>query len=83
MAKFKIDKKWCRKCKYHGTGSISGQIVYCNYCSIVGETCLKHDGSDIRGDGPECNLYSKGERIIKEKAIEDIAYGRKLKGEWK
>ena len=81
---FKIDKKFCRKCIYHGVGNISRSDIYCNYASIEGETCLKRDGSDIRGDGPECNLYSQGERIIKEKTVDnDIAYGRKLRGEWK
>lgn len=84
----KFDPKKCKRCKYHGDGNVGGGAIYCNRTSILGETNLKRVGSeviDIRGEGPECLLYEKGDKIIREKVTEEnqIAYGKKLRGEWK
>ena len=84
----KIDRKLCKKCVYRGDSNVGGGSVYCNYAAITGTTCLRRDGNDvidIRGEGPECLLYERGDKIVREKVTEEnqIAYGRKLRGEWK
>lgn len=72
----KFDKRKCSKCQYRGALST---MIYCNYASITGETCLKRNrnGSlrDIRGEGPGCLLYCRGEQILKEKEDNQIYYG--------
>ena len=38
--------------------------VNCNYAGVTRETCLQDAGAgrvvDMRGDGPDCNLFTKG-----------------------
>ena len=79
MMSEKFDKRKCSKCQYRGC--LSTTLTYCNYASITGETCLRRnrDGSlrDIRGEGPGCLLYCRGEQILKEKEDNQIEYGRK------
>jgi hypothetical protein len=56
-----FNKIKCKKCKY--SMNISGfysSKVFCNYCEIKNETCIKRDGTDIRGNNPnKCLLYEK------------------------
>jgi hypothetical protein len=81
--KYKMSQ--CIKCKYHGVSSNLGYstvigkdpktgkdivgFVYCNFCGITGNTCMRHNPDDvhgyidIRGDGPDCKLYEKGEMM--------------------
>lgn len=59
------DKKKCAKCIYRGAKAGSTLGIYCNYCGVVGKTCLRIiDGkkTDIRGEGP-CALYKRGTAI--------------------
>lgn len=78
--KAKFDKKLCAKCIYHQDrsrlgfplykktkgGKMDVHYIHCNYCCITGETCIKRSGEDIRGDGPECNLFVEGASIQSE-----------------
>lgn len=59
------DKKICAKCKYRGAKAGSTLGIYCNYCGVVGKTCLRiinGKKTDIRGEG-QCVLFQKGKAI--------------------
>jgi len=75
----KFDKKKCLKCRYHGTGCGGYPVklndrgitvtVYCNYTTLMDDTCLKRVKGEIvdrRGeDYHDCKLFEEG------KAMED------------
>ena len=77
MASVKFNKEKCLNCKYASVSTSyatslgyrvkdkDGIIYYvmCDYACKTGETCLKKDGTDIRGDEyNNCKLYSKTDK---------------------
>ena len=56
--------------------------VHCNYLGVTRESCLQDTGGgrviDIRGDGPECNLFRPGEV---QKTMTDSIYIGSLNSE--
>ena len=56
--------------------------VHCNYLGVTRESCLQDSGAgrviDIRGDGPDCNLFRPGEA---QKTMTDSIYIGSLNSE--
>lgn len=51
--------------------------VHCNYLGVTRESCLQDSGAgrviDIRGDGPDCNLFRPGE--VQHSKTDDLYFG--------
>lgn len=65
-----MNKKLCKKCKYHG--KISGDVtIHCNYAGVTGETCIRRVNSkksvDLRGDNKDTCLLFEEDKPIKSK----------------
>lgn len=57
-----FNKKKCAKCRFSMLGSTSGiqshNNIICARSLVTGETCLKRDGTDIRGkDKDHCLCF--------------------------
>ena len=76
----KFNKEKCYTCRFHGVGSLGYPItvkgrrvkVYCDYATIMEETCLYplngYKTKDVRGEDSEnCKLYEPG-RIARKHA---------------
>jgi hypothetical protein len=54
------DKKKCAKCIYRGAKAGSTLGIYCNYCGVVGKTCLRIiDGKKRTSEAKDHALYTK------------------------
>ena len=55
--------------------------VHCNYLGVTRESCLQDSGAgrvvDIRGDGPDCNLFRPGE--VQKSKVDDLYFGNENK----
>lgn len=77
----KFNKEKCKKCIYRGYFSNTSngkKNLYCAYHKCdMNETCLKRAAKgeiiDIRGEGPECKLYSEGSPIVLSKRTTSVA----------
>lgn len=59
----KINRKTCRKCKYHMLFGSNGTMVCCNYLTIEGRSRVYEDG-EAQYDPKFCDKFTEGEKIV-------------------